>query len=75
MFKVIYIIKVFNDVLNEKIVMILIIIVKKDFIIVVEVCEVYLDLGNVVVNSNIGVLIKKGLVEKFGDGLIIIGEV
>ncbi|URY15263.1 transcriptional regulator of middle promoters [Shigella phage ESh32] len=74
MSKVTYIIKASNDVLNEKTAAILITIAKKDFITAAEVREVHPYLGNAVVNSNIGVLIKKGLVEKSGDGLIITGE-
>ena len=54
MSKVTYIIKASNDVLNEKTAAILITIAKKDFITAAEVREVHPDLGNAVVNSNIG---------------------
>lgn len=74
MSKITYIIKASNDILNEKTAQILVMIAKKDFITAAEVREGLSELGNAVVNSNIGVLIKKGLVEKSGDGLVITGE-
>ncbi|QEA10753.1 MotA-like activator of middle period transcription [Enterobacter phage vB_EhoM-IME523] len=75
MSKVTYIIKASNDVLNEKTAAILVQVVKKNYITSAEVREALVETMNASsVNSNIGVLIKKGLIEKSGDGLIATGE-
>lgn len=75
MSKVTYIIKASNDTLNEKTAAILVAIVKKNFITSAEVREALAETLNASsVNSNIGVLIKKGLIEKSGDGLVATGE-
>ncbi|ANA49602.1 MotA-like activator of middle period transcription [Salmonella phage vB_SnwM_CGG4-1] len=75
MSKVTYIIKASNDVLNEKTASILVKVAKQDFITSAELREQLEDkMTASSVNSNIGVLIKKGLVEKSGDGLVITGE-
>lgn len=75
MSKVTYIIKASNDSVSENAANVLVVVAKQDFITSAEVRE---KLEGVLsasqVNSNIGVLIKKGLVEKSGDGLIITGE-
>ncbi|MGQ3469310.1 hypothetical protein, partial [Xanthomonas campestris] len=75
MSKVTYIIKASEDALNEKTAAILVQVAKKDFITSSELREILEETMNASsVNSNIGVLIKKGLIEKSGDGLIITGE-
>lgn len=75
MSKVTYIIKASNDVLNEKTAAILVQVVKKNYITSAEVREALAETMNASsVNSNIGVLIKKGLIEKSGDGLIVSAE-
>ncbi len=75
MSKVTYIIKASEDALNEKTAAILVQVAKKDFITSAELREILEETMNAgSVNSNIGVLIKKGLIEKSGDGLIITGE-
>lgn len=75
MSKVTYIIKASEDSLNEKTAAILIQIAKKNFITSSELREVLAEtLSGSSVNSNIGVLIKKGFIEKSGDGLVITGE-
>lgn len=75
MSKVTYIIKASNDSVSENAANVLVAVAKQDFITSAEVRE---KLDGVLtasqVNSNIGVLIKKGLIEKSGDGLIITGE-
>ncbi len=75
MSKVTYIIKASNDSVSENAANVLVAVAKQDFITSAEVRE-KLDgtLTGSQVNSNIGVLIKKGLIEKSGDGLIITGE-
>ena len=57
--------------LNEKTAAILIQVAKKNFTTSSEIREALPDLAPASVNSNIGVLIKKNLIEKSGDGLII----
>ena len=75
MSKVTYIIKASENVLNEKTAAILIKVAKGNFITSVELREELVETMNASsVNSNIGVLIKKGLIEKSGDGLVITGE-
>lgn len=75
MSKVTYIIKASNDVLNEKTAAILVYVIKNNFVTSAQVREALEDQFNSsVVNSNIGVLIKKGLIEKSGDGLVATGE-
>lgn len=75
MSKVTYIIKASNDSVSENAANVLVAVAKQDFITSAEVRE---KLDGVLtasqVNSNIGVLIKKGLIEKSGDGLITTGE-
>lgn len=75
MSKVTYIIKASNDSVSENAANVLVAVAKQDFITSAEVRE---KLEGILtasqVNSNIGVLIKKGLIEKSGDGLIITGE-
>lgn len=71
MSKVTYIIKASNDVLNEKTSAILIQVAKQKFITSAEVRENLAETLNASsVNSNIGVLIKKGFIEKSGEGFI-----
>lgn len=75
MSKVTYIIKASNDVLNEKTAAILIQVVKKNYITSAEIREILAETLNAsTVNSNIGVLLKKGFIEKSEDGLIATGE-
>lgn len=75
MSKVTYIIKASNDVLNEKTAEILVHVIKNNFVTSAQVREALEDQFNAsVVNSNIGVLLKKGLIEKSGDGLMATGE-
>lgn len=75
MSKVTYIIKASENVLNEKTAAILIKVAKGNFITSAELREELVETMNASsVNSNIGVLIKKGLIEKSGDGLVITGE-
>ena len=75
MSKVTYIIKASEDALNEKTAAILVQVAKKDFITSAELREILEETMNAgSVNSNIGVLIKKGLIEKSGDGLIVSAE-
>ncbi|AHY25502.1 activator of middle period transcription [Serratia phage PS2] len=66
-----YIISASADTLNEKTAAILIEVAKKNFITSAEIRETLTELNASSVNSNIGVLIKKNLIEKSGDGLII----
>ncbi|WCZ66293.1 putative transcriptional regulator [Yersinia phage MHG19] len=71
MSKVTYIIKASNDVLNEKTSAILIQVAKQKFITSAEIRENLAETLNASsVNSNIGVLIKKGFIEKSGEGFI-----
>lgn len=75
MSKIAYIIKASNNVLNEKTTAILVHVLKNNFITSAEVREALEDQFSAsVVNSNIGVLIKKGMIEKSGEGLIATGE-
>ena len=75
MSKVIYIVKASENSISENAANVLIVVAKKDFITSSEVRDILADkLSAASVNSNIGVLIKKGLIEKSGDGLIITGE-
>lgn len=75
MSKVTYIIKASENVLNEKTAAIFIKVAKGNFITSAELREELVETMNASsVNSNIGVLIKKGLIEKSGDGLVITGE-
>lgn len=75
MSKVTYIIKASNDTLNEKTAAILVQVVKNNFITSAEIREALAETLNASsVNSNIGVLIKKGMIEKSGDGLVATGE-
>ena len=75
MSKVIYIVKASENSISENAANVLIVVAKKDFITSSEVREVLADkLSAASVNSNIGVLIKKGLIEKSGDGLIVSAE-
>ncbi|AIX12256.1 MotA-like activator of middle period transcription [Citrobacter phage Moon] len=75
MSKVTYIIEASENVLNEKTAAILIKVAKGNFITSAELREELVETMNASsVNSNIGVLIKKGLIEKSGDGLVITGE-
>lgn len=75
MAKVTYIIKASNETVSENAANVLVVIAKKDFITSAEVREALEgQVSPSAVNSNIGVLIKKGLVEKSGDGLVITGE-
>lgn len=75
MSKVTYIIKASNDVLNEKTAAILVQVVKKNYITSAELRDALAETINASsVNSNIGVLIKKGLIEKSVDGLIVTDE-
>jgi hypothetical protein len=75
MSKITYIIKASENVLNEKTATILVHIIKNNFITSGEVREALADdYSAAVVNSNIGVLIKKNLIEKSGDGLVATGE-
>lgn len=68
MSKVTYIIKASENVLNEKTAAILIKVAKGNFITSAELREELVETMNASsVNSNIGVLIKKGLIEKSGD--------
>lgn len=75
MSKVTYIIKASNDSVSENAANVLVAVAKQDFITSAEIRE-KLDgvLTGSHVNSNIGVLIKKGLIEKSGDGLVITGD-
>ncbi|AJD82070.1 transcriptional regulator [Yersinia phage vB_YenM_TG1] len=75
MSKLTYIVKASQDVLNEKTASILMVILKTNFITSSEVREALADtLSAASVNSNIGVLIKKGLIEKSGDGFVSTGD-
>lgn len=75
MSKVTYIIKASNDVLNEKTASILIQVIKNNYITSAEIRDLLSETMNASsVNSNIGVLLKKGLIEKSEDGLIATGE-
>lgn len=75
MSKVTYIVKASNDVLNEKTAAILVQVVKKNYITSAEIREILAETLNAsTVNSNIGVLLKKGFIEKSEDGLIATGE-
>ncbi|QQG32136.1 activator of middle transcription [Citrobacter phage CkP1] len=75
MSKITYIIKASENALNEKTAAILVKIAKSDFITAAQLRDDLAETLNASsVNSNIGVLIKKGFVEKSGDGLIITGE-
>lgn len=75
MSKVTYIIKASNDTLNEKTAAILVHVIKNNFCTSADVREALAETLNASsVNSNIGVLLKKGLIEKSGDGLMATGE-
>lgn len=75
MSKVTYIIKASNDVLNEKTAAILVQVAKNNFITSAQIRENLAEEMNASsVNSNIGVLIKKGFIEKSEDGLIASSE-
>ncbi|MCO0615412.1 hypothetical protein M8756_19270, partial [Lutimaribacter sp. EGI FJ00015] len=75
MSKVIYIVKASENSISENAANVLIVVAKKDFITSSEVRDILADkLSAASVNSNIGVLIKKGLIEKSGDGLIVSAE-
>lgn len=75
MSKVTYIIKASENVLNEKTAAILVHIVKNNFVTSAQVREAMVETLNASsVNSNIGGLIKKGMIEKSGDGLIATGQ-
>lgn len=75
MSKVIYIVKASENTISENAAQVMIAIAKKDFITSSEVREVLEEkLSAASVNSNIGVLLKKGLIEKSGEGLITTGE-
>lgn len=75
MSKVTYIIKASNNTLNEKTAAILIHVIKNNFCTSAQVREALAETLNASsVNSNIGVLLKKGLIEKSGDGLVATGE-
>lgn len=75
MSKVTYIIKASNDVLNEKTAAILVQVAKTNFITSAQIRENLAEEMNASsVNSNIGVLIKKGFIEKSEDGLIASSE-
>ncbi|AWD90427.1 MotA-like activator of middle period transcription [Erwinia phage Cronus] len=75
MSKVTYIIKASKDSVSENAANVLIVIAKQNFISSAEVREKLEEtLSASSVNSNIGVLIKKGLIEKSGEGLIITAE-
>jgi predicted HTH transcriptional regulator len=69
MSKVTYIIKASENALNEKTAAIMVYIIKNNFTTAANVREALeAEYNASVVNSNIDVLIKKGLVEKSGDG-------
>lgn len=75
MSKVIYIVKAAENAISENAATVLIAVAKKNFITSAEVRENLEEkLSAASVNSNIGVLIKKNLIEKSGDGLVITGE-
>lgn len=75
MSKVTYIIKASNESVSENAANVFVAVAKQNFITSAEVREKLEDTLNASqVNSNIGVLIKKGLIEKSGDGLVITGE-
>lgn len=75
MSKITYIIKASENALNEKTAAIMVYIIKNNFTTAANVREALeAEYNASVVNSNIGVLIKKGLVEKSGDGLVATGE-
>lgn len=64
MSKVIYIVKASENSISENAANVLIVVAKKDFITSSEVRDILADkLSAASVNSNIGVLIKKGLIE------------
>ncbi|BBC78330.1 MotA-like activator of middle period transcription [Escherichia phage EcS1] len=72
MSKITYIIKASEDSLNEKTAAILTQVVKQNFITSAEIRENLAETINASsVNSNIGVLIKKGFIEKSADGLMV----
>lgn len=70
MSKLQYILKA-NDSLNEKTGSIIEVIAKNNFINAAGIREILTDWNAASINSNIGVLIKKGLVEKSDDGLVL----
>lgn len=74
MSKVTFVIAASNDVLNEKTAAILIEVAKTNFVTSAQIREILTDLNPSSVNSNIGVLLKKGLIEKSDDGLVLTGE-
>lgn len=75
MSKVSYIIKASEDSISENAAKVFVAVAKKDFITASEIREALEnELAPGSINSNIGVLSKKGLVEKSGEGYIITGE-
>lgn len=75
MSKVTYIIKASEDSISENAAKVFVAIAKKDFITASEIREALEnELAPGSINSNIGVLSKKGLIEKSGEGYIITGE-
>ncbi|WJZ28160.1 MotA-like activator of middle period transcription [Serratia phage 92A1] len=74
MSKVNFVINASKNVLNEKTAAILIVIAKNNFVTSAQIRETLTDLNASSVNSNIGVLLKKGLVEKSDNGLVLTGE-
>ena len=75
MSRVTYVVKASENNISENAAVVMIAIAKQDFITSAEVRENLVEKLNAAsVNSNIGVLIKKGLIEKSGDGLIITGD-
>ncbi|QPI13850.1 transcriptional regulator of middle promoters [Serratia phage 4S] len=72
--KVTFVITASNNTLNEKTAAILIEVAKKNFITSAQIRENLVDMNASSVNSNIGVLLKKGLVEKSDGGLILTGD-
>lgn len=72
--KVTFVITASNNILNEKTAAILMEVAKKNFITSAQVREILVDMNASSVNSNIGVLIKKNLVEKSDGGLVLTGE-
>lgn len=67
-------IEVSNNVLNEKTAAIFMVVARNNFIDSAAIREKLPKIAPNSVNSNIGVLIKKGFIEKSGDGLILTGN-
>lgn len=69
MSKLSYVLKA-NSELNEKTGAILLVVAKTNFLQAKDIREALPEISAASINSNIGVLIKKGFIEKSGDGLV-----